>query len=80
MAKRLLVLFLSLCCCLNFYPQSLDGLKSNKRDSVLIEISKEAVREYGPGYYREYKEPEIMKSISKKEFAIASNKTSLNSS
>jgi hypothetical protein len=39
--------------------QNLDYLPQSQRDSILISTAKEAVLRYGPGYYREYKEPVI---------------------
>jgi hypothetical protein len=39
--------------------QNLDSLPQSQRDSILISTAKEAVLRYGPGYYREYKEPVI---------------------
>jgi hypothetical protein len=42
--------------------QNLDYLPQAQRDSILISTAKEAVLRYGPGYYREYKEPVIERS------------------
>jgi hypothetical protein len=39
--------------------RNLNSMPQAQRDSVLISLSKEAVLRYGPGYYREYKEPII---------------------
>jgi hypothetical protein len=39
--------------------QNLESLPQAQRDSLLISLAKEAVLRYGPGYYREYKEPII---------------------
>lgn len=35
----------------------LDSLVANTRDSLLLQLSKEAVLTIGPGYYREYQRP-----------------------
>lgn len=43
--------------------QNLDLLPQAQRDSILISISKEVVLKYGPGYYREYKEPLIERKL-----------------
>ena len=32
----------------------------NQRDSILIETAKNAVLKYAPGYYRDYKKPEVI--------------------
>lgn len=42
--------------------QNLDSLLQQQRDSILIEVAKEVVLKYGPGYYREYKRPVITRS------------------
>lgn len=42
--------------------QNLDSLPQQQRDSILIEVAKEVVLKYGPGYYREYKRPVITRS------------------
>jgi hypothetical protein len=39
--------------------QNLDSMPQAQRDSLLIATAKEVVLKYGPGYYREYKEPVI---------------------
>ena len=39
--------------------QNLNSLPQAQRDSILISVAKEAVLRYGPGYYREDKEPII---------------------
>ena len=39
--------------------QNLDSIPQPERDSLLISRAKEVVLKYGPGYYREYKEPII---------------------
>jgi hypothetical protein len=39
--------------------QNLDSMPQEQRDSLLTSTAKEVVLRYGPGYYREYKEPVI---------------------
>jgi hypothetical protein len=39
--------------------QNLDSLPQERRDSILISTANEVVLRYGPGYYREYKQPLI---------------------
>lgn len=41
------------------FSQNLDSLPQQQRDSILIEVAKDVVLTYGPGYYREYKRPII---------------------
>jgi hypothetical protein len=43
--------------------QNLDSLPQAQKDSLLISTAKEVVLRYGPGYYREDKEPVITRSI-----------------
>lgn len=47
--------------------QNLESLPQIKRDSTLISIAKAAVLKYGPGYYREFKEPKIERGQVPKE-------------
>ena len=37
-----------------------EKMPPNQRDSILIETAKNAVLKYAPGYYRDYKKPEII--------------------
>ena len=37
-----------------------EKMPPNQRDSILIETAKAAVLKYAPGYYRDYKKPEII--------------------
>ena len=37
-----------------------EKMPSNQRDSILIETAKNAVLKYAPGYYRDYKKPEVI--------------------
>ena len=37
-----------------------DKMPQNQRDSILIETAKSAILKYAPGYYRDYKKPEII--------------------
>jgi len=39
--------------------QNLDSIPKTQRDSILLTKAKEVVLKYGPGYYREFKEPVI---------------------
>lgn len=39
--------------------QNLDSYPQAKRDSILVSIAKEVILKYGPGYYREFSNPEI---------------------
>ncbi|MDR0333129.1 MAG: hypothetical protein LBI15_06650 [Dysgonamonadaceae bacterium] len=41
--------------------QNLSSMPIAQRDSLLISIAKEVVLKYGPDYYREYQEPEIIR-------------------
>ena len=45
------------------FSQNLDNLPTEKRDSLLKAMSKEIILKYGPGYYREYKEPTIKRIV-----------------
>ena len=36
------------------------GIPLKQRDSILIETAKNAVLKYAPGYYRDYKKPEVI--------------------
>jgi hypothetical protein len=47
--------------------QNLDSIPKAKRDSILIAVAKEVVLTYGPGYYREYKEPVIKRFVYPKD-------------
>ena len=37
-----------------------EKMPPNQRDSILIETAKAAVLKYAPGYYRDYKKPEVI--------------------
>ena len=37
-----------------------EKIPQNQRDSILIETAKAAVLKYAPGYYRDYKKPEVI--------------------
>ena len=37
-----------------------EKMPPNQRDSILIETAKNAVLKYAPGYYRDYKKPEVI--------------------
>ncbi|WP_297929642.1 hypothetical protein [uncultured Coprobacter sp.] len=37
-----------------------EKMPQNQRDSILIETAKNAVLKYAPGYYRDYKKPEVI--------------------
>ena len=37
-----------------------EKIPQNQRDSILIETAKAAVFKYAPGYYRDYKKPEVI--------------------
>ena len=37
-----------------------EKMPPKQRDSILIETAKNAVLKYAPGYYRDYKKPEII--------------------
>ena len=37
-----------------------EKMPQNQRDSILIETAKAAVLKYAPGYYRDYKKPEVI--------------------
>ena len=37
-----------------------EKMPQNQRDSILIETAKSAILKYAPGYYRDYKKPEII--------------------
>ena len=37
-----------------------EKIPQNQRDSILIETAKNAVLKYAPGYYRDYKKPEVI--------------------
>ena len=57
-----MILNLLFCLRQNAFSQDLDSLPQQQRDSILIEVAKEVVLKYGPGYYREYKRPVITRS------------------
>jgi len=57
--KIIYIIILLYSLCLNTFSQDLDSLPQQQRDSILIEVAKEVVLKYGPGYYREYKRPII---------------------
>ncbi|WP_455497998.1 hypothetical protein [Coprobacter sp.] len=37
-----------------------EKMPQNQRDSILIETAKSAILKYAPGYYRDYKKPEVI--------------------
>ncbi len=55
----LFILILLSCLCQKAISQDLDSLPQQQRDSILIEVAKDVVLKFGPGYYREYKRPVI---------------------
>ncbi len=55
----LFILILLSCLCQKAISQDLDSLPQQQRDSILIEVAKDVVLKFGPGYYREYKHPVI---------------------
>ncbi|MDR2563117.1 MAG: hypothetical protein LBC98_04160 [Prevotellaceae bacterium] len=62
MLKALIVINLILAGCANSaHLQNLDKMPQAKRDSTLISIASDVVLKYGPGYYREDKEPVIIR-------------------
>lgn len=61
--KSLIVLFLISLFSLSLYSQNLDSMSVSKRDLMLINIAKSAVKKYAPGYFREYGTPEIERYI-----------------
>ncbi len=61
--KSLIVLFLISLFSLSLYSQNLDSMSVPKRDSMLINIAKYAVKKYAPNYFREYGTPKIERLI-----------------
>ena len=57
--KRILILLTALVYCTIFQAQNLDKINDADRKKALLRITKDIVMEYGPDYYREYREPEI---------------------
>ena len=48
-----------------------EKMPPNQRDSILIETAKNAVLKYAPGYYRDYKKPEVIfKGAAPKDYRI----------
>lgn len=58
---KIMLLILSFLSYLCVYSQNLDKLSEKERNRYLIETSKNIVKKYGPGYYREYKKPVIIR-------------------
>ncbi|GHS96360.1 hypothetical protein FACS189421_01310 [Bacteroidia bacterium] len=50
--------------------QNLDSIPKPQRDSILLVKAKETVLKYGPGYYREYKEPQIERGLNPSKGSI----------
>ena len=61
--KRILILLTALVYCTIFQAQNLDKMNDADRKKALLRIAKGIVMEYGPDFYREYKEPEIKHGI-----------------
>jgi hypothetical protein len=59
MKKNIVVVLLLLVSYILCHAQNLDSIPQDLRDSILIGITKDVVLKYGPGYYRDYKKPEI---------------------
>jgi len=57
--KYLLFILITLSLQTKAFAQNLDTMKNDERTKVLLRIAKAAVMEYGPDYYREYRQPKI---------------------
>ena len=59
--KILLALLFSISSCMGIFAQNIDlgKLEEEKRNEYLIQIGKDVTKQFGPGYYREYKQPVI---------------------
>ena len=62
MKRILITLFVLLLIITTGYAQKnmFEKMSQNQRDSILIETAKNAVLKYAPGYYRDYKKPEVI--------------------
>ncbi|NDV64578.1 hypothetical protein [Bacteroides sp. 224] len=65
--KRILFLSIVLIAAISSFSQNLEKMKKEQRDVLLVEIAKNAVKKYAPGYYREYGKPKIEKNIIDKQ-------------
>lgn len=59
--QRKIIFLLCFLYSFTFYaqPLNLKGMDSKERNAYLVKKAKEVIMNFGPDYYREYKEPEI---------------------
>ena len=58
--KRIITIMCAMCFCTTILAQNLDRMNEARRNEALIRIAKETVLEFGPDFFREYGEPEIL--------------------
>ena len=57
--KYLLFILITLSLQTKAFAQNLDTMENDERTKVLLRIAKASVMEYGPDFYREYRQPKI---------------------
>jgi len=59
--RKTLLFILCVFCFVSFHAQTvnLSKMQLQQRNEYLVDLAKEVTRQFGPDYYREYKEPEI---------------------
>lgn len=60
---RTLLIFILSVMSLCTYAQNLDKMSEKKRNPILIEFARNAVKKYAPDYYREYGSPTIERFV-----------------